>query len=79
VKCGVDSGLGFGAYAPAQWIIQGYEAIDMLCTGLIEGKAQRDVLAQSCVVNRMFGLAARGVDSREFSRNQIVFATSLLE
>jgi transposase, IS6 family len=58
VKCRVNPGLGFGAYATAQWIIQGYEAIYLLCTGQIEGIAKRDVLAQSCVVNRMFGLAA---------------------
>jgi transposase, IS6 family len=58
VKCRVNPGLGFGAYATAQWIIQGYEVIYLLCTGQIEGMANRDVLAQSCVVNRMFGLAA---------------------
>jgi hypothetical protein len=58
VKCRVNPGLGFGAYATAQWIIQGYEAMYMLCTGQIEGIVNKAVLAQSCVVNRMFGLAA---------------------
>jgi transposase, IS6 family len=41
-----------------QRTIQGYEALHMLRKGQIEGLAKRDVLAQNCVSNQMFGLAA---------------------
>jgi hypothetical protein len=57
VKCRINPGSEFGAYVTAQWIIQGYEAMYMLCIGQIEGIVKRAVLAQSDVVNRMFGLA----------------------
>jgi len=58
IKRRVNPGLGFGAFATAQRTIQGYEAMHMLHKGQIEGMATRDVLAQNCVINQLFGLAA---------------------
>jgi transposase, IS6 family len=58
VKCRVNSGLGFGAFATAQRIIQGYEAIHMIRKGQIAGITKQDVLAQNRVINQLFGLAA---------------------
>jgi transposase, IS6 family len=58
VKRRVNPGLGFGAFATAQRTIHGYEAMHMLRKGQIEGIAKGDVLAQNCVINQLFGLAA---------------------
>ena len=58
VKCRVNPGLGFGAFATAQRTIQGYDAMHMLRKGQIEGLAKGDVLAQNRVINQLFGLAA---------------------
>ena len=60
-RCGkrcVNPGLGFGAFATAQRTIQGYEAMQMIRKGQLEGITKRDVLAQNGVINRLFGLAA---------------------
>jgi transposase-like protein len=54
----VNPGLGFGPFATAQRTIQGYEAMHMLRKGQIKGIAKRDVLAQNCVINQLFGLVA---------------------
>jgi hypothetical protein len=37
---------------------QGYEAMHMLRKGQIEGMTKRNVLAQNCVINQLFGVAA---------------------
>jgi transposase-like protein len=58
VKRRVNPGLGFGAFDTAQRIIQGYEAMHMLRKGQHEGLAKEDVLAQSRVINQLFGVAA---------------------
>jgi transposase-like protein len=58
IKRRVNPGLGFRAFATAQRIIQGYEAMHMLHKGQIEGLAKGDVLAQNHVINQLFGLAA---------------------
>jgi transposase, IS6 family len=54
----VNSGLGFGAFDTAQRTIQGYEAMHRLHKGQLAGVAKRDALAQNCVINQLFGLAA---------------------
>jgi hypothetical protein len=54
----VNPGLELGVFATAQRIIQGYEAMHMLRKGRITGIAKRDVLAQDCVINQLFGLVA---------------------
>jgi transposase-like protein len=58
VKHRVNPGWGFGAFHTAQRDIQGYEAMHMLRKGQIEGLARRDALAQSRVINQLFGLVA---------------------
>jgi transposase-like protein len=58
VKRRVNPGLGFGAFATAQRTIQGYEAMYRLRKGQLEGGAKGDLLAQNCVINRLFGVAA---------------------
>jgi IS6 family transposase len=58
VKCRVNPGLGFGAFAKAQRTIQGYEVMHMLRKGQIEELAKGDVLAQNRVLNQLFWLAA---------------------
>ncbi len=58
VKRRVNPGLGFGAFDTAQRTIQGYEAMHMLRKGQHEGLAKGDVLAQSRVINQLFGVAA---------------------
>jgi transposase, IS6 family len=57
VKRRVNPGLGFGALHTAQRTIQGYEAMDMIHKGQLEGIAKRDVLAQNRVIEQLFGLA----------------------
>jgi transposase-like protein len=58
VKRRVNPGLGCGAFATAQRTIQGYEAMYRLRKGQLEGGAKGDLLAQNCVINRLFGVAA---------------------
>jgi transposase, IS6 family len=58
MKRRVNPGLGFGTFATAQRTIQGYEAMHMLRKGQIEGMTKRNVLAQNCVINQLFGVAA---------------------
>jgi len=58
VKRRVNPGLGFGAFATAQRMLQGYEAIHMIRKGQLERVAQGDVLAQNRVINQLFGVAA---------------------
>jgi transposase-like protein len=58
VKRRVNPGLGFGAFHTAQRTIQGYEVRHMLRKGQMEAITHRDVLAQNCVINRLFGVAA---------------------
>jgi transposase, IS6 family len=58
VKRRVNPGLGFGAFATAQRTIQGYETMHMLRKGQLEGVAKGDLLAQNCVINQLFGVAA---------------------
>jgi transposase-like protein len=58
VKRCVNPGLGFGAFHAAQQTIQGYEAMHMIRKSQLEGIAKRDILAQNCVINQLFGLAA---------------------
>ena len=58
VKRRVNSALGFGVLATAQYTIQGYGAIHLLCKGRIEGMTKGDVLAQTQVINQLFGLTA---------------------
>jgi len=58
VKRRVNPRLGFGAFATEQRTLQGYEAMHMLHKGQIEGMAKGDILAQNCVINQLFALAA---------------------
>jgi transposase, IS6 family len=58
VKHRVNPGLGFGACATAQRTIQGYEAMQMIWKGQLEGITKGDVLAQNQAINQMFGVAA---------------------
>jgi transposase-like protein len=58
VKRLVNLGLGVGTFRTAQQTIQGYEAMHMFRKGQIGGMAKRDVLAQNCVIDQLFGLAA---------------------
>lgn len=58
IKRRVKPGLGFGSYPTAWRTIQGYEMINMIRNGQIEGVAKKDVKAQNQFIAGLFGIAA---------------------
>jgi transposase-like protein len=58
VKRCVKLGMGFGAFHTAQQTIQGYEAMHRLRKGQLEGLTKGNILAQSRIINQLFGVTA---------------------
>ncbi len=58
IKRRVNPGLGFGSYPTAWRTIQGYETINMIRKGQIEGVKKGNIVAQNQFVAGLFGLAA---------------------
>ena len=57
IKRRVQPGLGFYSYPTAWRTIQGYEAINMIRKGQIEGIAKGDIEAQNQFIVGLFGPA----------------------
>ena len=72
----MNPGLAFGAFATAQWTIQGYEAVHMLHKGQLEGVTKADFLAQNRVINQLFGGAAKRALSSLSSHSHEFFNTT---
>lgn len=58
IKRRVKPGLGFASFETAWRTLQGYEIMNMIRKGQIEGAAKRDILGQIVCVTKAFGLAA---------------------
>lgn len=58
IKRRVNPGLGFGSYPTAWRTIQGYETMNMIRKGQIEGAVKGNIKAQNKFIAGLFGLAA---------------------
>lgn len=50
--------MGFGAFNTARRTLRGYEAMNMLRKGQVQGVAKGDIRVQVEFVSQMFGVAA---------------------
>ncbi len=57
IKRRVNPGLGFGSYPTARRTIQGYETMNMIRKGQIEGAKKGNIQAQNQLIAELFGLA----------------------
>ena len=58
IKRRVQPGLGFHSYLTAWRTIQGYEAVNMIRKGQIEGTDKGDINGQNQFIAKLFGLTA---------------------
>ena len=58
MKCQIQPGLGFGSYATACKTIQGYEVMNMIRKGQMEGIEKGNIKAQNHYIAGLFGLVA---------------------
>ena len=58
IKRRTKPGLGFGSFNTARRTLKGYEAMNMIRKGQIEGAEKGDVMGQISFINRTFGVAA---------------------
>jgi len=58
IKRLVNPDMGFGSFNTARRTLRGYEAMNMIRKGQVQGIAQGDVQAQVEFVSRIFGIAA---------------------
>jgi len=58
IKRLVNSGMGFGSFNTARRTLRGYEAMNMIRKGQIQGVEKGDILAQVEFVYQNFGVAA---------------------
>jgi len=58
IKRKVSPGLGFGSYPTAWRTIQGYEMMNMIRKGQIEGADKGNIKAQNEFIASLFGLVA---------------------
>ena len=58
IKRRTRPGLGFFAFDTAQRTLSGYETMNMIRKGQVNGVAKGDILAQVRLINSLFGLAA---------------------
>ncbi|EDX83041.1 hypothetical protein S7335_219 [Synechococcus sp. PCC 7335] len=58
IKRRVKPGLGFGSFNTARRTLKGYETMNMIRKGQIEGAEKGDVIGQLCFINGIFGGAA---------------------
>jgi transposase-like protein len=58
IKRLVNPGMGFGSFNTARRTLRGYEAMNMIRKGQVQGIAQGDIQAQVEFVSRIFGIAA---------------------
>jgi transposase-like protein len=58
IKHLVKPGMGFQSFNTARRTIRGYEVMNMLRKGQVEGIAKRDIRAQVEFVSQVFGVAS---------------------
>ena len=58
IKRRVKPGLGFGSFSTARRTLKGYEAMNMIRKGQIQGANRGDVIGQISFINQIFGVAA---------------------
>ena len=58
IKRRTKPGLGFGSFNTARRTLKGYEAMNMIRKGQIEGAEKGDVMGQISFINQIFGVAA---------------------
>jgi len=58
IKRLVNPGMGFGSFNTARRKLSGYEAMNMIRKGQIQGVEKGDILAQVEFVSQIFGVAA---------------------
>lgn len=58
IKRRVKPGLGFGSFNAARRTLKGYEAINMIRKGQIDGIDRGDVMGQIAFIHEIFGVAA---------------------
>ncbi len=58
IKRRTKPGLGFGSFNTARRSLKGYEAMNMIPKGQIEGAEKEDVMGQISFINQIFGVAA---------------------
>jgi hypothetical protein len=56
--------MGFGSFNMARRTIRGYEAMNMIRKGQVEGVERGDVQAQTEFVSQLFGIAGSGTGLR---------------
>jgi IS6 family transposase len=58
IKRRVKPGLGFGSFQTAWRTLQGYETMNMIRKGQVEGVEKGNIQAQNQFIAAMFGLVA---------------------
>lgn len=58
IKRLVNPGMGFGSFNTAVRALRGYEAMNMVRKGQIQGVEKGDILGQAKFVAQIFGVAA---------------------
>ena len=58
IKRRVKPGLGFGSFNTARRTLRGYETMNMVRKGQINGADKGDVMGQISFINQSFGMAA---------------------
>ena len=58
IKRRTKPGLGFGSFNTARRTLRGYESMNMIRKGQIEGAEKEDVMGQISFINQIFGVAA---------------------
>ncbi len=58
IKRLVNPGMGFGSFNTAKRTLRGYEAMNMIRKGQIQGVDKGDILGQVESVSKIFGVAA---------------------
>ena len=57
IKRLVNPGMGFGSFNTARQTLRGYEAMNMIRKGQIQGVAKGDIRTQAEFVSQIFGVA----------------------
>lgn len=58
IKRLVNPGMGFGSFNTARRTLRGYEAMNMIRKGQIQGVEKGDILSQAEFVSQIFQVAA---------------------
>jgi len=58
MKRRVNPGLGFAFFNTARWTLRGYDAMNMIRKGQVEGVEKGDAMGQLSFIHQIFGVAA---------------------